>query len=115
MKFRELKLRKDPHCPICGKNPTVKKLIDYEEFCGLSPGGPAVLGEEHEITVKELKAFMDKDERVNLIDVREPHEYPICHIKGSKLLPVGEIPNRVNEFSLTDEYIFHCHTGSRSP
>ncbi|MGA2790004.1 MAG: molybdopterin-synthase adenylyltransferase MoeB [Candidatus Bathyarchaeia archaeon] len=113
MKFRELKLQKDPDCPICGRNPTIKSLIDYQAFCGLGGSEAASLNEEDEITVTELKRLIDKG-GVNLIDVREPHEYEICRIEGSKLIPVSEIPNRINEFNLTDEYIFHCHTGVRS-
>ena len=113
MKFRELKLMKDPDCPICGRNPTIKSLIDYDAFCGLGRGEAESLSEQNEITVTELKRLIDKG-GVNLIDVREPHEYEICRIQGSKLIPVSEVPNRVNEFSLTDEYIFHCHTGVRS-
>ncbi len=113
-RFRELKLQKDPTCPVCGKNPTIKSLIDYEEFCGLGRGGNEALEKENEITVRELKNLMDKGDRVSLIDVREPTEYEICSISGSKLIPVSEIPNRVNEFSLTDDYVFHCHSGVRS-
>jgi len=113
MKFRELKLMKDPDCPICGRNPTIKSLIDYDAFCGLGRGEAESLSEQDEITVTELKRLIDKG-GVNLIDVREPHEYEICRIQGSKLIPVSEVPNRVNEFNLTDEYIFHCHTGVRS-
>ena len=114
MNFRELRLQKDPSCPICGRNPTIKTLIDYEAFCGLGRGGADALGEENEITVSELKSAMDRGARINLIDVREPNEYEICRIEGSKLIPVGEIPNKVNEFNLTDDYVFHCHVGVRS-
>ncbi len=114
MQFTELKLQKNPNCPVCGKNPTVKSLIDYEEFCGVGRGGKSTITEENEITVQELKHLFDSGAQVNLIDVREPHEYEICHIKGSKLVPVSQIPLRVNEFNLTDEYIFQCHTGGRS-
>ena len=111
MSFKELQLQKDPQCPICGKNVTIKSLIDYETFCGLAESGR--LNEENEITVAELKQRMDRG-HVNLIDVRDAHEYEICRISGSRLLPLREIPDRVNEFNLTDEYIFHCHTGVRS-
>ena len=111
MNFRELKLKKNPNCPICGQHPTIKSLIDYEAFCGLDK--TELLSEENEISVTELKQLMDTG-RVNLIDVREPIEYDICKIKGSRLIPLSEIPNHVNEFNLTDEYIFHCHTGVRS-
>jgi len=114
MRFRELKLQKAPNCPICGRNPTINSLIDYEAFCGLGRGEAGPLSEENEIRVTELKRRIDRGERVNLIDVREPHEYEICRIEGSNLIPVSEIPNRVNQFNLTDEYIFHCHTGARS-
>jgi len=114
MDFRELRLQKDPNCPICGKNPTIKTLIDYEAFCGLGRGGVDTVSEENEITVTELKSAMDRGAHVNLIDVREPHEYEICRIEGSRLIPVGEMSNRVNEFNLTDEYVFQCHTGVRS-
>jgi len=111
MTFRELKLKKNPNCPICGQHATIKSLIDYEAFCGLDQ--TKSLGEENEITVTELKKLMDTGS-VNLIDVREPQEYDICKIKGSKLIPLNEVPNHVNEFNLTDEYVFHCHTGVRS-
>ncbi len=115
MKFTELKLKKDPDCPICGRTPTIKSLIDYEAFCGLRRGEHAFeLGEENEITATQLKQLIDSGERVNLIDVREPHEYEICRIEGSKLIPFSEIPNRLNELSLTDPYVFHCHIGARS-
>ena len=114
MQFTELKLHKNPNCPVCGNNPTVKSLIDYEEFCGVGRGGTNTMTEENEITVQELKHLFDTGAHVNLIDVREPHEYEICHIKDSKLVPVSQIPLRVNEFNLTDEYIFQCHTGGRS-
>lgn len=111
MSFKELQLQKDPQCPICGKNATIKSLINYETFCGLAETGR--LDEENEITVTELKQRMDQG-HVNLIDVRDAHEYEICRISGSRLLPLRELPDRVNEFNLTDEYIFHCHTGVRS-
>jgi len=111
MSFKELQLQKDPQCPICGKNATIKSLIDYETFCGLAETGR--LNEENEITVAELKQRMDRG-HVNLIDVRDAHEYEICRISGSRLVPLRELPDRVNEFNLTDEYIFHCHTGVRS-
>jgi len=114
MKFRELKLEKNPDCPICGREPSIRSLIDYDAFCGLGRGGiPETVGDESEITPTELRQLIDKGEHVNLIDVREPHEYEICNIKCSKLIPVSHIPDHVNEFNLTDEYVFHCHTGVR--
>ena len=111
MNFRELKVQKNPNCPICGPNATIKSLIDYEAFCGVAQAER--LNEENEITVRELSDRMARG-RVNLIDVREPHECEICRIDGSQNIPLGDIPNRVNEFNQTDEYIFQCHSGIRS-
>ena len=115
MKFRELKLRKNPDCPICGTHRTITKLIDYEQFCGIR-------GEEHtpmqtgipEITPAEVKKKMDVHEPFVLIDVREPHEYQICRIPGSKLIPLGEVPKRMNELNSADEIVVHCKSGMRS-
>ena len=115
MKFRELKLRKNLDCPICGTHPTITDLIDYEQFCGLR-------GEEHvpaaagipEITAREVKKLMDAKEPFVLIDVREPQEYQICRIPGSKLIPLGEIPKRMNELNSADETVVHCKVGMRS-
>ena len=115
MKFRELKLRKNPDCPICGTHRTITKLIDYEQFCGIR-------GEEHipvqtgipEITPAEVKKKMDAHEPFVLIDVREPHEYQICRIPGSKLIPLGEVPKRMNELDSADEIVVHCKSGMRS-
>jgi adenylyltransferase/sulfurtransferase len=115
MKFRELKLRKNPDCPICGTHRTLTKLIDYEQFCGIR-------GEEHspvqtgipEITPAEVKKKMDAHEPFVLIDVREPHEYQICRIPGSKLIPLGEVPKRMNELNSADEIVVHCKSGMRS-
>jgi len=115
MKFRELKLRKNPDCPICGTHRSITKLIDYEQFCGIR-------GEEHipmqtgipEITPAEVKKKMDAHEPFVLIDVREPHEYQICRIPGSKLIPLGEVPKRMNELDSADEIVVHCKSGMRS-
>ncbi len=115
MKFRELKLRKNPDCPICGTHRTITHLIDYEQFCGIR-------GEEHtpvqtgipEITPVELKKKMDAHEPFVLVDVREPHEYQICRIPGSKLIPLGEVPKRMSELDSADEIVVHCKSGMRS-
>jgi adenylyltransferase/sulfurtransferase len=115
MKFRELKLRKNPDCPICGTHRTITKLIDYEQFCGIR-------GEEHtpvhigipEITPAEVKQKMDAHDPFVLIDVREPHEYQICRIPGSKLIPLGEVPRRMSELDSADEIVVHCKSGMRS-
>jgi len=115
IKFRELKLRKNPECPVCGAQPTITRLIDYEQFCGIR-------GEEHtpvitgirEITAREVKKMMDEKKPFVLIDVREPHEFQICRIPGSKLIPLGEVPKRMNELNSADEMVVYCRSGQRS-
>ncbi len=117
MKIRELNLRKDSSCPICGKNPTITKLIDYEEFCGVGRGDPEVTGDtsEIEITVDEFRDILsNKSNNLVILDVREPHEYQICKISGSKLIPLGDLPSRINELDTADDIIVHCHHGMRS-
>lgn len=113
MTFRQLKLRKDPHCPLCGENPTIRELIDYEEFCGLK----APVEEKpvlEQITATELKALFDNDENFQLIDVREPHEYEIARIPGAKLIPLGEIVNRIREIEKGKTTVVQCKGGVRS-
>jgi len=114
LKFRELKLRKNPECPVCGAHPSVTKLIDYEQFCGIR-------GEEHvpetkvpEITAPEVKKMMDERKPFVLVDVREPHEFQICRIPGSTLIPLGDVPKRMHELSSADEIVVHCRSGMRS-
>ncbi len=117
MKFREVKLQKDPECPVCGKNPTIKSLIDYEQFCGIALGQEEATVSTNgipEITARELKTLMDKKEKFVLVDVREPHEYQIGKIPGSKLIPLGEIAQRANELDTADNIIVHCKSGGRS-
>jgi adenylyltransferase/sulfurtransferase len=112
MQFRELKLRKNPDCPVCGEHPTVKELIDYEAFCGVAPTDGH--GEkEFEITVEELKARLDRGEDIFLLDVREPHEYQIVNMNGY-LIPLHDLPKRVNELDSAREIVVHCHRGTRS-
>ncbi len=114
MSFREMKLRKDPNCPICGENPTVTELIDYQEFCGIPQANAAE--EENgvpEITVEELKQKMDRGEDINVLDVREPHEYEVANI-GVRLLPLGELPQRLAELDRDENFAIHCKTGARS-
>ena len=113
MKFRELKLRKNPECPICGSNPTIKELIDYEEFCGLR-GPSEQVGEEFQITVAELKEKIDGGKAVVLLDVREPMEWEIARLDKAVLMPVAQVPSRVNELSTADEIVVYCKTGVRS-
>ena len=119
MRFRELKLRKNPECPVCGTHPTVTKLIDYHQFCGVpQPGSAAPDREtkvnEGEIDVVELKQKIDRGDNFVLIDVREPHEYRICNIPGAQLIPLGEFPKRVGEIDSAADIVIHCRTGVRS-
>ena len=116
MRFRELKLRKNPDCPVCGTHPTVTKLIDYQEFCGMPQHEPepAPGVAEGEIDPVEVKAKMDRGDHFVLIDVREPHEYQICSIPNAKLIPLGDLPKRINELDSADEIVAHCKSGMRS-
>ena len=114
MRFRELKLRKNPDCPVCGEHRTITKLIDYAEFCGIR-------GEEMEtkpldipeITPKELKTSLDRGDDIYILDVREPHEYQICNLHGH-LIPLGDLPKRVSELDSSREIVAHCRSGKRS-
>jgi sulfur-carrier protein adenylyltransferase/sulfurtransferase len=114
MKFRELKLRKNPDCPVCGPNPTITELIDYQEFCGVTPHAEVSVGKEFEMTPAELKAKMDRGDDFLLIDVREPEEYAIARIPGSRLIPRASLPERLHELSSADEIVVHCKSGVRS-
>ena len=114
MNFRELKLKKDPECPVCGKGPTVTELIDYEQFCGITPAVANVASEGDEVTVEDLKDRLDANDGVFLLDVREPQEFEICRIPGSTLIPLGGLPKRLNELEGNDDMIVHCKSGVRS-
>jgi len=112
LKFRELRLRKDPSCPICGDRPTIHELIDYEAFCGIG-AEPAYSGPE--ITAEQLRQEMDeKGSDLVLLDVREPHEWDIAHIEGARLIPLGQLPERLGELDGHAEIVTHCHHGARS-
>jgi sulfur-carrier protein adenylyltransferase/sulfurtransferase len=113
MKFRELKLRKNPDCPLCGTHPTIKKLIDYNEFCGIRGEEAPVETGVPEIQVEELKRRLDAGEDVFVLDVREPHEYQICNI-GGHLIPLGDLPKRIHELNSSREIVAHCRSGTRS-
>ena len=114
MKFRELKLRKDPSCPVCGENPTVTKLIDYEEFCGLRAQPPASSTELEEITATDLKRRIDDGRDTQIIDVREPFEFEVARIPGTKLIPLGQVADRMSEIDPARETVVHCKGGVRS-
>jgi sulfur-carrier protein adenylyltransferase/sulfurtransferase len=120
MHFRELKLRKNPDCPVCGKHPTVTKLIDYNQFCGITPEpkaesvtGPTVQNGIPQISPVELKRRLDAGDDLFVLDVREPHEYQIANL-GAKLIPLGELPNRLGELDSNREIVVHCKSGGRS-
>ena len=114
MKFRELKLRKNPDCPMCGQHRTITKLIDYYEFCGVrGEEAPAPDLKVPEITPRELKARLNRGEDLFILDVREPHEYQICNL-GGHLIPLGELPRRVHELDSSREIVAHCRSGKRS-
>jgi molybdopterin/thiamine biosynthesis adenylyltransferase/rhodanese-related sulfurtransferase len=113
MKFRELKLRKNPDCPACGTHRTLTGLIDYNEFCGIRGEEKPVETNVPEMQVEELKRRLDAGEDLFVLDVREPHEYQICNINGY-LIPLGDLPKRVNELDSSREIIAHCRSGVRS-
>jgi adenylyltransferase/sulfurtransferase len=114
MSFREMTLRKDPDCPVCGENPTVTELIDYQEFCGIPQAQAAEQANGvPEITVTKLKQKIDNGEDINVLDVREPHEYEVANI-GVRLIPLGELPERLAELDQSDTLAIHCKTGGRS-
>jgi molybdopterin/thiamine biosynthesis adenylyltransferase/rhodanese-related sulfurtransferase len=116
LRFKEFKIRKDPSCPICGDHPTIHELIDYDQFCGI-PQADAEAAKELEvptITATELKTRIDRKDKFVLVDVREPFEYDISRIPGSKLIPLGELPARLSELDSADEIVLHCKVGGRS-
>ena len=111
MRFRMLKVRKDPECAVCGENPTVTELIDYEAFCGIGACTPY---DGPEIAVRELAKEMKDNPDLVVIDVREQHEWDICHIEGANLIPLGELPDRLSELDGHKDIVTQCHTGERS-
>ena len=114
MGFREFKLRKNPKCPMCGEHRTIDKLIDYYEFCGVrGEEAPVPDLKVPEITPRELKARLNRGEDLFILDVREPHEYQICNLRGH-LIPLGELPRRVHELDSSREIVAHCRSGKRS-
>ena len=120
MHFRELKLQKNPDCPVCGNSPTVTKLIDYNQFCGITPepkanpvNGTPVQNGIPQMTAVELKRRLDAGDNLFVLDVREPHEYQIANL-GAKLIPLGELANRLGELDPNREIVVHCKSGGRS-
>jgi sulfur-carrier protein adenylyltransferase/sulfurtransferase len=114
MRFRELKLRRDPDCPACGDHPTITHLIDYQEFCGIRPMSTQPTSNTGVIDPVEVKKKLDRGDNFTLIDVREPHEYQIARIAGAKLIPLGELPKRLSELDKDGEIVAHCKMGGRS-
>ncbi len=119
MNFRQLKLRKNPDCPVCGANPTVTELIDYDQFCGIAPPAPASATPSQEvngvpqISVTDFKRKRDAGEDIYLLDVREPHEFQIANL-GGHLIPLGDLPSRIRELDSNREIVVHCKMGGRS-
>jgi molybdopterin/thiamine biosynthesis adenylyltransferase/rhodanese-related sulfurtransferase len=116
LKFREFKLRRDPNCPVCGTNPSITELVDYEQFCGI-PQAQAAEAEESlvpSISPTELKAKMDRGDAFVLVDVREPFEHDICRIASARLIPLGQLPSRMSELDSADEIVLQCKSGVRS-
>jgi molybdopterin/thiamine biosynthesis adenylyltransferase/rhodanese-related sulfurtransferase len=114
MKFRELKLRRNPACPVCGDHRTISKLIDYNEFCGIrGEDAHAPATQVPELTPREVKGRLDRKDDLFILDVREPHEYQICNLHG-QLIPLGELPRRVHELDSSREIVVHCRSGKRS-
>jgi sulfur-carrier protein adenylyltransferase/sulfurtransferase len=114
MRFREMKLRKDPNCPVCGENPTVTELIDYQEFCGIPQANAQAQADEvPEITVQELEGRLRNGSKVSVLDVREPHEYEVANI-GARLIPLAELAERLVELDRDETLAVHCKSGGRS-
>jgi len=116
MTFREVRVKRDPRCPLCGDAPTIKTLIDYEQFCGARGEGSEEARQDDQAytTVEAVHARLEAGEDFDLLDVRTPQEWQICHINGAKLIPLGELPSRLAELDPAREIVVHCKTGARS-
>ena len=114
MNFRQLKLRKNPACPACGENPTIKELIDYEQFCGIQPQVEESRTGIEEVTATQLKAELDQGKDLYILDVRNPVEYEICKIEGAHLIPLDELLSRIHELDSARDIVAHCRSGARS-
>lgn len=113
MRFRELKLRKNRECPVCGENPTVTQLIDYDEFCGIRGQEKPPAANIADMTPEELKQRLDAGDDLFVLDVRDPHEYQICNL-GGHLIPLNDLPKRIGELDASREIVVHCKLGGRS-
>jgi adenylyltransferase/sulfurtransferase len=111
MKFSEVRLDKDPDCPICGQNPAIKELINYEQFCGLKDSSEEMVDS---LTAIELKARLDRGDRLQLIDIREPHERALLRFEGAKAIPFGQLVRRQAELDPVVDTVFICKMGQRS-
>jgi adenylyltransferase/sulfurtransferase len=121
MKFRELKIRKDPSCPVCGENRTITELQDYNYFCGYGRGeeGEAAGAEAggaavEAISARDLRELLAQGRKVTVLDVREPQEWDIATLPGARLIPLGDLPERMNELDTADDMVVYCHHGMRS-
>jgi sulfur-carrier protein adenylyltransferase/sulfurtransferase len=113
MRFRELRLRRNPDCPVCGEHPSVTELIDYDQFCGIVPA-PAQTDTSIEITPVEVAAWLERDDAPFLLDVREPNEWEIGHLPGATRISVNELQGRMNELDTAREMVVYCRSGVRS-
>ncbi len=114
MEFRELTIKRDPSCPVCGDKPTITELVDYYSFCGVPGHGSSQVFFDSTIMPKELKSLFDSGRRFVLVDVREPHEFEINRIEGSKLIPLRDLPARIHELNSSDDIVVLCLVGARS-
>ena len=116
MRFTEVTIKRDSNCPVCGDHPTIRQLIDYEEFCGIRGEGESgqPLESQWETTVEEVKSRLDRGDDFDILDVRTPEEWHLCHIDGAKLIPLGELPARIRELDSSREIVVHCRTSVRS-
>jgi sulfur-carrier protein adenylyltransferase/sulfurtransferase len=114
LRFRELKLRKDPACPVCSEHPTQRGLIDYEQFCGIPPQPEEAMADDFDVQPEELKRWLDEGRDVVVLDVRTPLEHDIAHIEGARLVPLQELRDRLGELDPAATIVAHCHSGMRS-
>ncbi len=112
--IRELRVQRDKNCPVCGEHPTIRELIDYEQFCGVRISGEELSARIASVAPEQLKEMLDRGEEIQLVDVREPVEWEICRIPGARLIPLGQLTSRMHEIDQTKKVIVYCHSGQRS-